>query len=64
MGNFVAQNGLTSNNNSIITGSLNISGSITGGFFGTSSYVLSSSYALNINDPFFDISNFSPAATL
>ena len=62
MGNFVARNGLISNNNSIITGSLNISGSITGGFFGTSSYVLSSSYALNVDTASFTTSTITSAS--
>jgi hypothetical protein len=58
MGKFTVQNGLIGKNNSTITGSLNISGSITGGFFGTSSYVVSSSYALNA-----DIASYTTATS-
>ena len=47
MGKFIAQNGIIAKNNSVITGSLNISGSILGEFFGTASYIITASYVLN-----------------
>ena len=44
---FTANNGLISRANSTITGSLNVTGGITGSFFGTASYVITSSYSLS-----------------
>lgn len=44
---FIANNGLISKDSSIITGSLNVTGGITGSFFGTASYVITSSYSLS-----------------
>lgn len=46
MGVFIANNGLISRDTSVITGSLNITGGITGSFFGTASNVLTASYTL------------------
>lgn len=46
---FVARNGLIAQNNSTVTGSLNVTGGITGSLLGTASYTneaLSGSYTL------------------
>jgi hypothetical protein len=43
---FVARNGVTALNNSIVSGSLNVTAGITGSLFGTSSWAVSSSFAL------------------
>lgn len=47
MNTFITQNGLKSNNNSVITGSLNITGTINGPLYITSSYVNTASYVIN-----------------
>jgi hypothetical protein len=44
---FIANSGLISKDNSIITGSLSITNGITGSLFGTASYVITSSYSLS-----------------
>ena len=47
---FIARNGLIAQNNSTITGSLNVTGGITGSLLGTASYVTTAqtaSYVLN-----------------
>jgi hypothetical protein len=44
---FVTRNGLIAQANSQITGSLTVTGGITGSLFGTSSFAVSASYALN-----------------
>jgi len=54
---FTANNGLISRDNSIITGSLNVTGGITGSFFGTASYVITSSYSLSSATASYTIAN-------
>lgn len=44
---FVAKNGLISQNNSIVTGSLTVTNGITGSLFGTASQALTASYSPN-----------------
>ena len=56
---FVARNGVIALNNSVITGSLNVTAGITGSLFGTSSFATTaSSDALDICTP-----TFKPAKT-
>jgi hypothetical protein len=47
MNEFKIKNGYLSEGNSQVTGSLNVSGGITGSLFGTSSYAVTASYATN-----------------
>jgi len=44
---FVARNGVIALNNSIVTGSLNVTNGITGSLLGTASYAVTASFALN-----------------
>jgi hypothetical protein len=44
---FIARNGIIALNNSQITGSLNVSGGITGSLLGTASFAVSASYAVS-----------------
>lgn len=44
---FIINNGLISRDSSVITGSLNVTSGITASFFGTASYVITSSYSLS-----------------
>lgn len=60
MAQFIARNGLIAQNNSEVTGSLKVTGGITGSLFGTASYAstsLSSSFALNATSSSFALSS-------
>ena len=60
---FIARNGVIALNNSIITGSLTVTGGITGSLFGTSSWatnVISASYALTASNVNGGTTNYIP----